>query len=825
MRAKMLTLVAYLLRAVEMVFKYMAGQDTLVAPLSFQCFGELLRFLRKRAHLSQRDLAAQVGYHYSHISRIESGLHIPDEATLRVRFIPALNLNNQPEWGSRLIELAANAGQLAQTFSGRQVSDSVPDQTCFSQLPASLTPLLGRERECMLLQKLLLDERARLITIVGPPGVGKTSLALHVAEQLASHFRHGVVFVNLVPIGQAEHVLPAILAALCIQESVAITQTENLKTALQKRNLLIFMDNFEQVVEAAPLLVSLLRNAPEIKILATSREALRLHGEYEFPLTPFSVPDADSLDVDKLQDYPAIQLFVERARAIQPDFELCDKTASYVVQICRRLDGLPLAIELAAARIRTLGLPAMLEQLDHRYEWLTRGGRDLPAWRQTLWGTVDWSYTLLTEQERSLFRSLSVFSGGWTAEAAETVFCSEKDSGPFSFLSLLLQLADKSLIVVNTDENRYYFLETLREFAHEKLQQCGDLEFARQRHCDYYLKLVRAAHPNIIQGGNQVFWLEQLEREHNNLRAALTWCLESPDRAAIAMELGTLIHPFWMARSHIGEAREWLTKILALDPAPSQIRASLLCFASDYASFQGDYKNAHLFEEEGLAISKALGDDAGVYHSMDGLATLAGMQGDYARAAELLEQVLVYRQQTNDDLGRLTTTLNNLALATRRLGNIERARELYTQSIAVAERAGNLISLAHALNGLAEVYEELQEYATAVELERRSVAIRYQLGNLKGLVFSLGALAILMDHLGDSLPATVLKSASVKIRGELGLSVFPATWTEKETFIAELRARLGEAAFEGAWSDGQTMSLAQVVKLALDEDRSNAVNK
>jgi predicted ATPase len=800
----------------------MAGRDMLVTPLSFRCFGELLRFLRKRAHLSQRDLAARVGYHYSHISRIESGLHIPDEATLRVHFIPALNLNDQPEWGNQLIELAVNSGQFPRTLSRQQASDSAPDRACFSQLPVSLTSLLGREHESMLLQKLLLDERARLITVVGPPGVGKTSLALHIAEQFASHFRHGVVFVDLAPIGQADCVLPAMVAALGLQESVAVSHTENLKTALQKRNLLIVMDNFEQVVEAAPLLVPLLGNAPEIKILATSREALRLRGEHEFPLAPFPVPDVDSLDVDRLQDYPAIQLFFERAQAIQPDFELYEETVSYMTQVCRRLDGLPLAIELAAARIRTLSLPAMLEQLDHRYEWLTRGGRDLPVWRQTLWGAVEWSYNLLTEQEQSLFRSLSVFSGGWTAEAAEAVFCSQKDSGAASFLSLLLQLVDKSLVVVNMEENRYYFLETLREFACEKLKQNGDLELAQQRHSDYYLKFLQEVRPYLLRGGNQVFWLERLEHEHNNLRAALTWVTGSPDHAATAMQIGTLLHPFWMARSHISEAREWLTRILALDPAPSLIRANLLRFASDYASSQGDYENARIFEEEGMAISKILEDEVGVYYSMEGLATLAGMQGDYVQAAELLGQVLAYRQQTND-VERLTTTLNNLALATRRLGNIERSRELYTVSIAAAEKTGNLISLAHALNGLAEVCEELQDYASAVKLQRRSIAIRYQLGNLKGLVFSLATLASLMAHLGDSVLAAVLKSTSVKICEDIGLLVSPATQQEYETFIAELCSDLGEVAFKDAWSDGQTLPLSQVIRLALGDDRSNAV--
>jgi predicted ATPase len=645
--------------------------------------------------------------------------------------------------------------------------------------------------------------------------VGKTSLALHIAERLARHFRQGVVFVNLVTVGQANCVLPALISALGLQEVEAGAEAGRLTTALQKMNLLIVLDNFEQVVDAAPLLVPLLGNAPEVKILVTSREAVRLRGECELPLAPFPVPDADTLDVDRLEDCPAVQLFFDRARAVQPDFELSSKTVPSMAQICRRLDGLPLAIELAAARVHSLSLPVMLEQLDRRYEWLTRGGRDLPVWRQTLWGTVEWSYNLLMEPERSTFRNLSVFSGGWTADAAEAVVCSHKDEEPLFFLSLLLQLVDKSLVEVDTQGNRYYFLETLREFAHEKLKQSGGLELARQRHCEYYLKFLQDAHPHLLQGGNQAFWLESLEREHDNLRGVLVWATESSDRADTAMEIGRLLQPFWIARSHISEARDWLTRILALDPTPSIIRANLLRFASDYASSQGDYEKARILEEEGMLISKKLDDEVGVYLSMEGLATLAGMRGDYAQAAELLGQVLAYRQQTND-VDRLTATLNNLALATRRLGNAERSKELYTGSIKLAESTGKLISLAHALNGLAGVYEELQDYATAVKLQRRSIAIRYELGNLKGLVFSFAALATLMDRLGDSILATVLKSASVKIRQDLRLSVSPATQEDNETFIAQLRSKLSAHAFGEAWSDGQTMSLAQVVGLALD---------
>jgi len=786
----------------------MSGRDELIDPQSFQSFGEFLRFLRKRARLSQRDLAAQVGYHFSYISRIETGQHIPDKAALEARFIPALDLCARPEWGQRLIELAV---QPAQNLASRQIH-----QHKQASLPVNLTPLLGREHESSALKSLILDEQIRLITIVGPPGVGKTSLALQTAEALTRHFQHGAIFVDLASVTQPEHVLPSMAATLGLQESATASSSDDLISALQNKQLLIVMDNFEQVLEAAPGLMLLLRSLPCIKILCTSREALCLRGEYEFPLAPLPLPDENILDPDRLKDNHAVQLFYERARAVQPGFELQPQNTACVAQICRRLDGLPLAIELAAARVQTLGLPAMLEQLDQRYEWLTRGGRDLPVWRRTLWGTVEWSYNLLTEPESALFRCLSVFAGGWTQEAAKAVFCSTRTTEAADFTSLLMQLADKSLLVADVAERRYHFLESLREFAHEKLKTSGELEIAQQKHCEYTLKFAQTAYPHILKGADQLLWLERMEREHNNLRAAMEWATASASRASTAMELGSLIHPFWLARSQISEAREWLDRILALDTNPSLRRANLLRFASDYARSQGDYQNARRLEEEGQEISRVLGDDMGVYASMAGLAVLFGSQGDYARAAELLEQVLVYRRQTNDHAA-LVTTLNNLALASRRLGKLERARELYTESISSAEHSGSLISLGHALNGLAEVLADLQNYAAAIVLQRRSIAIRYQLGNLKGLYFSISALATLRDQFGECRLAVLLNSASLKIRQEIGLSISPASQAENEIFLAQLREKLSEADFKDAWENGQRLPLDQVVKLALED--------
>ncbi len=783
------------------------------SPQSFVTFGDLLRYLRERAHLSQRELAALVGYHFSYISYLEKNTRIVDEATLRGRFVPALGLEDEPEWVTRLLELAKNK-KIDTPVIGSGVESNVSDENV-GVLPTSLTVMIGREYESARLRKLILDPEIRLVTIAGPPGVGKTCLALNVARVVSSAFQNGVVFADLTPIRSPEALLPALALALGIPESTKLTGEEAIKNALAKKSMLIVLDNFEQIVDAAPQLLSLLGAAAQLKILATSREILRLRGEQEFHLEPLPVPDEHkNKSFEQLQDFPSVHLFVERAQAVKPEFKMDEKNASLVAEICHRLDGLPLAIELAAARIRTLSLPSMLEQIDRRFEWLTQGARDLPAWRQTLQGAIEWSYNLLSEKERALFYRLSVFVGGWTLESAEEV-CSDDEVCPRAeILNLLIQLADKSLVTPEPEEERYTFLETLREFAAHKLNESGELERLQKRHGEYYLKFVQTAKPHLLQGSGQLLWLRRMEREHNNLRSALAWVVETSQDVEIAMEFGRAIHAFWLTRSYINEARHWLGQILALDSSPSANRADLLRFASDYASSQGDYANARLLEEEAMGISKTLGDEAGIYYSLDGMAMLAGMQGDYARTAELLEQVLVYRRRMGNML-LLTGTLNNLAIATRRLGDLERAKLIYAEAIKITKDAGNTKSLAHALNGLAEIHAQLKEYETAMQLLRESIFIRHQLGEMKGMAASLNAMAMSTESLGDSLLAAKLEAAAAKIRRDLGVPIAPATLAENDNFVKKLREKLGDKAFEKAWAEGQSMPQEQVVSLAM----------
>lgn len=791
-------------------------------------FGEWLTRRRKSLNLTRDDLARRVPCSVSALRRLEA-----DD----LRASPAL-----ADLLARELHVPADQRAAFIAFARGERRDLPAEQSLPtighspSRLPAPLTRLIGRHREVAAVADALRKPGVRLITLTGPPGAGKTRLSLAVAQKLARAFRDGTHFVALAPVADPNLVAAVIAQALGMNEARAGI-LHALTEFLRDKRLLLVLDNFEHLIPAAPLVTDLLTAAPQVKALVTSRETLHLYGEHEFPVPPLELLDAQRLPTTQslafYSRYSSVQFFKERARAAKPDFRLTTENAADVARVCAWLDGLPLAIEIAAAQTRWHAPGQLFAQLRDRLGALTGGPRDLSPRQQSLRGALDWSYDLLDETEKRLFNVLGIFSDGCAEEAilefriqnsefkiqtADGQDANE-ESQTENLKTKIRGLVEKNLLrheLSPDGQARFTMLETMRDYARDKLAASWVLERTRQWHCEYYLKFAQAARPHLLQGGDQARWLDRMEREHNNLRAALAWATETPSRAAIAMDLGWAAHIFWLERSYITEARRWLGQILALDPAANATRADLLRYASDYASMQGDYDGARAFEKEGMEISKALGDEAGVYYSLDGLAMLAGMQGDYAQAAELLEQVLVYRRQTNDTL-RLTATLNNLAIATRRLGNLERASQLYTEAIAVSQGVGNLKSLAHALNGLAEVHAELKEYASAVRLLRESISIRHQLGDLKGEAISLDALAMSVDHLGASVLAARLESASGKIMQELGVAISPATRAENENFIAQLRAKLGDEIFENAWSSGQAMSLEQAIAYTLEK--------
>jgi predicted ATPase/transcriptional regulator with XRE-family HTH domain len=783
-------------------------------------FGEWLIRRRKSLNLTREALARRLPCSASTIRRLEAG-DLRASPALAKSLAIALELpeNQQADF------VAFARGD----HSEPTVVSSVPWEAApVSHLPAPLTSFIGRQREVSAVADALRKPAVRLLTLSGPPGTGKTRLSIAVAQKLMPSFRDGVYFVPLAPVADPQLVAAAIAHVLGIKEAHEGT-TRALFEFLCDKNLLLVLDNFEHLMPAAPLVTELLTAALHVKALVTSREVLHLYGEHEFPVPPLELLDVRHLPTTETLSiytrYTSIKFFRERACAIRPDFRLTRENAADVARICAWLDGLPLAIEIAAAQIKWHTPAQLYSQLQDRLTALTGGPRDLTPRQQSLRGAMDWSYDLLNESERRLFRVLGIFSGGCTeaaiCEAYPLIFGAAGDEPQIEILkSKVRDLADKSLLqhgLTPDGESRYFMLETMRDYALNQLKAAGELECVREWHCEYYLNLARQARPHLIQGADMAQWSARLERDYNNLRTALAWAVAAPERASIAMELGWAIHVYWLVHSSFSEARYWLDRILALDPEPSKLRADLLRFASDYASTQGDYSAARGFEEEAMGISKTLNDEPGIFSSMDGLAMLAGMQGDYARAVDLLDQVLTYRRQSND-AARLVITLNNLAIANRRSGQIERARHLYEESIDVCRASQNLRVLASALVGLAEIHADLQEYAFSVGYLRQSLSIDCQLGSLgEHFANALEALAMSTDHLDAASLAVQLEGAASRVRKEVGAALTPAVRAEIENFIMQLRTRLGEQEFERAWKCGQNLSTDQIMDLALDE--------
>ena len=502
-----------------------------------------------------------------------------------------------------------------------------------NNLPLQLTSFVGREKELGEAQQLLAS--SRLLTITGPGGVGKTSLAVCVAYAAQDSFSDGVFFISLAPISDPTIVLPTIAQSLNLPESPRRLWLDSLKDYLRDRQVLLLLDNFEQIMTAAPLLAELLSACARLQLLVTSREALRLRGEQEFRLSPLGLPNQSAIEA--LLASPSVALFVQRAQAVQPEFRLTSQNAAAVAEICSRLDGLPLALELAAARIRLLPPPAMLAQLrESPLQLLNRGARDLPERQQTLRRALQWSYNLLDAEEQRAFRWCSVFAGGSTLEAALAVLA------PPTSLDVLDSLASKSLLRLSETEGapRLLMLETIRDFGLEQLSNARELDSARLAHALHYLSFVEGAEPELT-GPNQPLWLQRLSREQDNLRAALHWAIEQRE-GDTAQRLAGALQPFWLTRSHWSEGRRWLEDALAIESGGTVsevVRAKALCGAGMLARFQGDFARARMLCDQSLTLYRGLSDQSGVVVALVELCRISSFQGDQTATTAFLAEV------------------------------------------------------------------------------------------------------------------------------------------------------------------------------------------
>jgi predicted ATPase/DNA-binding SARP family transcriptional activator/Tfp pilus assembly protein PilF len=723
-----------------------------------------------------------------------------------------------------------------------------------NNLPVQPTPLLGREREVEEIEEQMRGGRARLLTLTGPGGTGKTRLALAAGSDLIEEFEDGVFFVGLSTIRDPELVPSAIAASLGLKESAEQPLIDTLEGYLHHKRLLLILDNFEQVLEGTPFVRGLVGTCPGLKVLVTSRTPLRLYGEQEYAVPPLTVPDPSSLPpLEVLARYGAVRLFVERARAVKADFSVSEENAWAVAEICARLDGLPLAIELAAARARLLTPQTMLARLSDRLRLLRGGPRDLPARQRTLRSTIDWSYELLEEEDKILFGRLSVFAGGRTLEAIEEVCDPE---GDLDALEGVESLVEKNLLRREEDvggESRFVMLETVHEYAVERLEEGGEAEEIRRTHAEYYLALAEEDDAR-LRGPYAAEGLERLEVEHDNMRSAVQWALKTGE-AELALKLGGALWWFWSVRGHYGEGRRWLEEALAMDERASiESRALALAGLGTLMSHQGDLDRAEEVLAEGLELLARESielSDAKLYLLLT-LGHVALEREDHRRATELFGESRVSSRRLGNRWA-LARSVMSLAAVIHEQGDLERATGLYGEGIGLFRDQGDKVGLARCLNNLGLVLYEEGDLGQAVELTEEAVELLRELragADTAVALNNLGWMELLQNDLDG---ATDLFEESLYLAWESGMKpiVLPTLeglacvagargeaqraaclwgaaqsleatgiprdtdWlAESDARISAVRSGMGEQAWEEATRRGRVMGLEEAVAMA-----------
>lgn len=818
-------------------------------------FGEWLKRRRAALGLTQEQLAQQVGFSTITLRKIEAEERRPSEQIVE-RLAEVFNII--PKERKSFLHFARGDWRSAPSLVIEEAPWRTSTTSPRSNLPASTTSLIGREREVAAVRAYLSNASTRLVTLIGPPGIGKTRLALQVGCELLDAYPDGVWWVDLAPLMDDALVPQAVAQVLGVREVPNQTLMEMLANFLRHKHLLLVLDNCEHLITAcAQLADDLLTQGANLKILTTSREVLGITGELVYQVPTLSLPKPQRLTpTDLLLEYEGICLFVERARAVKSDFVLTKQNAAAVLQICQRLDGIPLALELAAARTKLLSADHIAGRLNDRFNLLTQGSRTALPRQQTLRATVDWSYDLLPKEARILFQRLSVFAGGFTLEAVEAI-CSEEPLIPRTLLDVLARLVDRSLVKVERqgDYERYRLLETIREYAREKLDESGETDRLRQRHRDFFIALAEQIESK-LKGVEQFAGLDRLEVEHDNWRTA--WDCAIASDAELALRLASALLDFWFQRGNPSEGRAWLTQLLARTKPWGQTakRAQALSVAGQLAYSQRDFAAARSLLAEALAIARIAGDEKGralallwlgrtahrqhderaaqafteecltIYQGLQDqwamavaiytLAAVAAAQGQYAEAEERYMQSLAKFQELGDKL-RAGTVLNGLGELARLQGDYERAGKFYEEDVEILREQRSPVALVTPLVNQGWVPLHGGDYRKAKALFEESLKLSNEYGNKNGTTISLAGFASVLEMTGKPEQAARLFGAVESLLEGIGMAgrMDPSDQKEFAHYVAAARGQLDEAAFAKAWAEGRAMTLEQAVEFAL----------
>jgi predicted ATPase/DNA-binding CsgD family transcriptional regulator len=719
-------------------------------------------------------------------------------------------------------------------------------------LPLELTSFVGREREIAEVERLLADHR--LLVLHGPGGCGKTRLALKVASDVLEDFEDGACWVELASLSDSGLVAQGVARALGVGEVPNQPLIELLEESLRSKATLLVLDNCEHLVEScAALADTLLRSCPNLRVLATSRETLGIVGERAWLVPSLDLPDPKQrLQVEEIRRYEAIRLFAERAEAVASPFELTESNAPAVARLCRTLDGMPLAIELAAARVRVLSVEQISSRLEDSFTLLTAGSRTALPRQRTLKATIDWSHDQLSLKEKVLFRRLAVFAGGFTLEAVEEV-CSGEGIASEEVLDLLSDLVDKSLVMVTerSEETRYRLLETVRQYAIERQAQSSEDEALHRIHAEYYLSLAEGAETE-LKGARQAEWLDRLEGEHENLRAAIQWALEG-EETEMALRMTASAAHMWYPRGYLNEGRRRLEAALSRAAGARAARAKALTEAGWFALEQSDFEEARRLLEESLLLYRELGDEYGVAHALECLGVAKTRLRDYGQALQLLEESLALYRALDHKWG-IAISLNNLGIVAQKQGEYEKATTYYLESLALMRVVGDSLSIGSVLDGLGQLFmikgqlersatllEESQELlrklgdkltlsttlrdlaetislqgddARAADVYRESLTLAMEVGSKATVAGCLEGLANVALTDGQPARAARVWGAAATVRDAIGLRSSPGEHPDHENQLATARSQLDEGAWEAAWSEGRAMTPEEAVEYA-----------